>query len=140
MSTTASTNRVAGIRSTSAVAYQANETAERIAIDRAGRPQLKRDPLGRRHTGTPMRSSLPYVALVAVVPAVCGGLSSQTAPVGPCAIPGVGTPDSLWRQVRASGFTFCVPGDWRPSGRARDSLDAQRWNGKIGRASCRERV
>src|SRR5437667_5174470 len=78
-----------------------------------------------------MRHTLPYLALVAVG-AASGGLSSQTAPVAPCAIPGVGTPDSVWHQVRASGFTFCVPPAWEPSGHSHDSIDAQRWHGYGG--------
>jgi len=45
---------------------------------------------------------------------------------------GVGLVDSSWRQVRASGFTFCVPASWRPSGRATDSVDAPLWHGKEG--------
>jgi hypothetical protein len=62
---------------------------------------------------------------------ICGGLQSQATPVAPtpCAVPGVGSPDSLWRQVHASGFTFCVPASWKPSGKARDSLDAPQWKG-----------
>ncbi len=61
----------------------------------------------------------------------CGGqplLAMQVAVV-PCAVPGVGSPDSLWRQVRASGFTFCVPASWKPSGHAHDSVDAPQWKG-----------
>ena len=66
---------------------------------------------------------------------VCGHLSSQTTPVKlpSCTIPGVGTPDSVWRQVRAAGFSFCVPASWQPRGHAHDSLDATRWN-------CRTRI
>src|SRR5881409_1469253 len=75
-----------------------------------------------------MRHTLPYLALVAVG-AASGGLSSQTAPVAPCAIPGVGTADSVWHQVRASGFTFCVPPAWQPAGHAHDSIDAKHWHG-----------
>src|SRR5256714_2508642 len=78
-----------------------------------------------------MRHTLPYLALVAVG-AASGGLSSQTAPVAPCAIPGVGTPDSVWHQVRASGFTFCVPPAWRPAGGPHDSIDAKQWHGGKG--------
>jgi hypothetical protein len=50
----------------------------------------------------------------------------------PCAVPGVGTPDSVWHQVRASGFTFCVPPAWRPAGDAHDNIDAKQWHGDGG--------
>ena len=62
--------------------------------------------------------------------AVCGRLSSQASPltVPACTIPGVGTPDSAWRQVRAAGFSFCVPASWQASGRAHKTIDATRWN------------
>lgn len=81
-----------------------------------------------------MRHTLPTLILVPTVCLACGGPGSPPVPMAatPCAVPGVGSPDSLWRQVRASGFTFCVPSDWQPSGRARDSLDAPRWEGTGG--------
>jgi len=71
---------------------------------------------------------------LAVISGLCllsRGLQSQATPAtpAPCAVPGVGSPDSAWRQVRASGFTFCVPLSWKPSGKARDSLDAPQWKG-----------
>jgi len=76
----------------------------------------------------PARLSL---SLVAVVCLPGGGLQSQSTPAAPppCPIPGVGSPDSLWRQVRASGFTFCVPVSWKPGGHGRDSVDANQWKG-----------
>jgi TonB family protein len=49
-----------------------------------------------------------------------------------CAGPGVGTPDAVWHRVHASGFTFCVPPSWRPSGPSRDSIDAKQWHGDGG--------
>ncbi len=75
-----------------------------------------------------------HLTLVFVVCAACSGHPGQAAPVAvvPCAVPGVGSPDSVWHQVRASGFTFCVPASWRPSGHPSDSLDAQRWKGEGG--------
>ena len=81
-----------------------------------------------------MRYRLAYHALLAVVLAGCGGRASQTAPVAllPCSIPGVGTPDSVWHQVRASGFTFCVPPAWQPAGHPHDSVDAKQWHGDGG--------
>jgi hypothetical protein len=78
-----------------------------------------------------MRHPRPCLALCSALCLVYGGLQSQTAPVSPprCTVPMVGSPDSAWRQVRASGFTFCVPASWTPSGRAKDSVDAPQWPG-----------
>ena len=81
-----------------------------------------------------MRSSLTYFTLIAVVPAACGGHSTQPAPISlePCAISGVGTQDSVWHQVRASGFTFCVPPSWGPAEHPSDDVDAKEWHGHGG--------
>ena len=62
------------------------------------------------------------VLLVLCLPG--GSLQSQS-----CSVPGVGSPDSLWRQVRASGFTFCVPVSWKPGGHGHDSVDTNQWKG-----------
>jgi hypothetical protein len=74
------------------------------------------------------------IAIATVGTVGCGGHSSEAAPVAllPCAITGVGTPDSVWHRVRASGFTFCVPPDWRPNGHPHDSIDAKQWLGDGG--------
>jgi len=81
-----------------------------------------------------MRRSLPSLTLIPALFVACARPASPTLPLAlvPCAVPGVGSPDSPWRQVRASGFTFCVPGYWRPSGHARDSIDAKLWSGDRG--------
>ena|SRR2546425_7110742 len=81
-----------------------------------------------------MRHTRLLLTLIAALGGACGGRPSQVAPVAlmPCAVPGVGTPDSVWHQVRASGFTFCVPVSWQPSGHAHDSTDAQHWKGENG--------
>ncbi len=50
----------------------------------------------------------------------------------PCTVPGYGSPSEPWREVHASGFTFCVPGSWRPSGDAPRGLDARVWSGPDG--------
>jgi hypothetical protein len=78
-----------------------------------------------------MRTTLASFTLVPALCAGCGGQSAQTVPVAlvPCAVPGIGAPDAVWHQVRASGFTFCVPPAWRPLGHASDSIDAKRWHG-----------
>jgi len=74
-----------------------------------------------------------HVRLSLLVAALClpSSLQSQSTPAAPppCTVPGVGSPDSLWRQVRASGFTFCVPAAWKPGGHAHDSVDANQWKG-----------
>ena len=58
--------------------------------------------------------------------------SSLPSTFAPCSMAGVGPVDSSWRQVRASGFTFCVPASWRPSGAATDSVDPTLWHGREG--------
>ncbi len=75
-----------------------------------------------------MRHTPAVLTLVPGLYAGCAGQSSQTVPMAlvPCAVPGIGTPDSVWHQVRASGFTFCVPPGWQPSGHCHDSIDANR--------------
>lgn len=40
--------------------------------------------------------------------------------------------DSTWREVRAAGFTFCLPGTWRPVKASSDSLDSRVWKGPQG--------
>jgi len=81
-----------------------------------------------------MRHALAFLTLVAALYAGCGRQSSQAVPMAlvPCAVPGIGTLDSVWHQVRASGFTFCVPPAWEPSGHSHDSIDAKRWHGYGG--------
>src|SRR2546421_7978 len=64
----------------------------------------------------------------------CAHAVPSTIPVAltHCPIAGVGPVDSSWHQVRASGFTFCVPGAWRPSRSGSDTLDPRAWSGKEG--------
>ena len=63
------------------------------------------------------------------------GAAPTPATAVPCAVSGVGSPDSPWRQVRARGFTFCLPESWRPSGPTKNGLDAQAWKGTRGSVS-----
>ena len=74
------------------------------------------------------RYAIPVGLMCAVVGA-CGRAASPPTPVAvvPCALAGIGTADLPWREVRASGFTFCVPVSWRPKGRGRPGLDAVVW-------------
>jgi hypothetical protein len=58
--------------------------------------------------------------------------AQASGPVTPCAASGVSTVDSTWRQVRGSGFTFCVPGSWRARGHGRGDADAKDWTGEEG--------
>ncbi|HEU0055350.1 MAG TPA: hypothetical protein VFQ39_19315, partial [Longimicrobium sp.] len=39
---------------------------------------------------------------------------------------------TTWREVRADGFTFCVPPEWNPRGRTRDGVDPREWRGPSG--------
>jgi len=73
-------------------------------------------------------------ALCFVLTAACSRASPSTVPVAlvPCRLTGVGPVDSSWRQVRGSGFTFCIPGTWRSSGLGSDSLDPKSWSGREG--------
>lgn len=70
-------------------------------------------------------------ALAVCLIAACSKPASNIAPVAvvACSEPGVGSTSLPWRQVRASGFTFCVPGDWRAAGASRSGSDANRWSG-----------
>jgi hypothetical protein len=75
--------------------------------------------------------------ILMLVPALsvanCARASAQgSGSVTPCTVSGVALIDSTWRQVRASGFTFCVPGSWRPQGHGQDTLDAKQWAGDEG--------
>jgi hypothetical protein len=63
----------------------------------------------------------------------CGSAAQETPqPSAPadepaCAVTLAGADLTGWKEVRATGFTFCVPGGWRPSGRARNGVDARTW-------------
>jgi len=76
----------------------------------------------------------PLLGLIVVLGAACGGRPSDVTPTAfvPCALPGVGSADAAWRQVRASGFTFCVPASWPARGQTRDSIDPRRWDAEDG--------
>ena len=81
-----------------------------------------------------MRQDLRSLAIVFALCVACTRAVPSTLPVAfmPCPISGVGPVDSSWRQVRGSGFTFCIPGSWQPSRQTSDSLDARTWRGKEG--------
>lgn len=57
--------------------------------------------------------------------------TTTSAAPRPCTVapPGV---DSAWQEVRAAGFTFCVPETWRPQGSARQDVDARTWRTSTG--------
>jgi hypothetical protein len=53
--------------------------------------------------------------------------ASSAAAVVPCTAP-PSPADTLWREVRAAGFTFCVPASWRAHGTvASGAVDAYTW-------------
>lgn len=84
-----------------------------------------------------MRYAPTILMLIAVSVSASAPTASAQAPatIASCAVAGVGSPDSAWRQVRGSGFTFCVPADWHARGHGRGSLDAKDWTGNDGRVT-----
>jgi hypothetical protein len=68
-----------------------------------------------------------YLAACASRTDVADGIASPTAVLPACAAP-PSPADTLWREVRAAGFTFCVPASWRPHGTPGGSaLDPHTW-------------
>lgn len=67
-----------------------------------------------------------------------GAAAQESPPAGtgqevrPCTAVVPGTDLTGWKEVRARGFTFCVPASWRSSGRARKGVDARTWRGGGG--------
>jgi hypothetical protein len=79
-----------------------------------------------------------FLVGVAVILVACAGRTSapdstpSVAAAPPCTAP-VTTNDTPWREVRAAGFTFCVPVSWRPQGAAPSAaLDAHTWRSTLG--------
>lgn len=76
----------------------------------------------------------PFVVGIAVLltgcasrPDVAESAASPTAVLPACTAP-PSQADTLWREVRAAGFTFCVPGSWRPHGTTGGAaLDPRTW-------------
>jgi len=81
-----------------------------------------------------MRPPRLLLTLIAALGVACGGRPAEVTPaaVVPCSLPGVGSADAGWRQVRATGFTFCIPASWPPRGKAHDSTDQRRWASEDG--------
>ncbi len=81
-----------------------------------------------------MRNTLLILVLIPAVsmPYPSAAFAQVSRPPTPCTASGVAAVDSTWRQVLASGFTFCVPGSWRPQGHGQDKLDAKDWTGLEG--------
>lgn len=64
-----------------------------------------------------MRISLLLLLAAFAVAAPDTG-SAQAAQAVPCTVPvASASPEEPWQQISAQGFTFCVPGSWRASGR-----------------------
>ena len=60
-----------------------------------------------------------------------GGLATAEVPRCTVVVPEAG--EEMWREVRATRFTFCVPVNWRPLGApARGGADARTWRGGTG--------
>ncbi|HEX8672747.1 MAG TPA: hypothetical protein VF710_12705 [Longimicrobium sp.] len=82
-----------------------------------------------------MKAAFLFLSLL-VVP--MGAAAQERAPastapeVRPCTATVPGTDLVGWREVQATGFTFCVPANWRPLGRARNGVDAPTWRGGGG--------
>ena len=76
----------------------------------------------------------PFVVWIAVCltgcasqPRVADSAASATAGFPACTAPPSPT-DMLWREIRAAGFTFCVPASWRSHGPAAGpALDPRTW-------------
>lgn len=76
----------------------------------------------------------PFVVWIAVClagcasqPRVADSAASATAGFPACTAPPSPT-DMLWREIRAAGFTFCVPASWRSQGPAAGpALDPRTW-------------
>jgi hypothetical protein len=49
-----------------------------------------------------------------------------------CNVPTPAVDGEPWREVRATSFTFCVPGNWRPSGSSARGIAARTWRGGSG--------
>lgn len=76
--------------------------------------------------------------LLSVLLVPCGAAAQEAPQAGtpaaerPCAVTLPGADLSGWKEVRATGFTFCVPATWRPSGRARNGVDPHTWRAGSG--------
>lgn len=82
-----------------------------------------------------MKTTFLFLSLL-VIP--LGAAAQETAPanpdqeVRPCTAVVPGTDLTGWKEVQATGFTFCVPASWRPVGRAHNGVDARTWRGGGG--------
>lgn len=44
-----------------------------------------------------------------------------------CTVQSTGIEFSSWQEIRAAGFTFCLPGTWRAQGRGPGGSDPKNW-------------
>lgn len=82
-----------------------------------------------------MRTYLLFASLLLVPLSAAAQESPQPSAaeaMRPCTAVVPGADLAGWKEVRATGFTFCVPANWRASGRARDGVDAPTWRGGGG--------
>ena len=93
-----------------------------------GPRQLRSDGLMRTAS---LRVPIRWHAALVALCAACSHVAPSTVPTvfTRCTISDLGPVDSSWREVRASGFTFCVPPSWLPGRPALDSLDSRVWKG-----------
>lgn len=60
--------------------------------------------------------ALVMAALAAPVAPASRGAAGAVPQTTPCQVEVPEGSRERWQEVRAEGFTFCVPGDWRPDG------------------------
>lgn len=81
-------------------------------------------------------------AILSLLLAGCGHPAAPPSPPPlartPCPVTGVLSVDSSWRQVRGAGFTFCVPGSWRPASPGDSATDAKAWGGTVASVAWNE--
>jgi hypothetical protein len=80
-----------------------------------------------------MRLNMLVVLVFGAAAVSAPGQDAHSPEVEDCNVEVVVAGDTPWRLVRAKGFTFCVPPDWKPSGkRSRAGVDPSLWRGEGG--------
>ena len=97
-------------------------------VQRTGPPLIPIALGGRTIPGGTMRRR-SIVVLLGLAGCASHGAPSGTAPaaVAPRPCSPSDAVNSAWRFVRATGFTFCVPADWRGDGTGTTTADARTW-------------
>lgn len=71
-----------------------------------------------------------FGGILLVMVCVPGLASAQSPPADSpraCAVQSAGIELSSWQEVRAEGFTFCLPQEWRAQGGRRSGSDPKNW-------------